>query len=318
MGRQDQIQKVLETLLQPSQLCRLCVEYAELPQNQLWIFLHYQLIRFDPQTSKMFTYDYQEPSSLASSWSYPGRPTFTALWNPTATTADFMFLKKNSLQFGTLSDSELKITENLEMEFSESVYFSFTFQNQFYTIGETSFVWVNLDEKKEIPTLSSDDNWKSTWIVHDEYLYQFLEGTTSRYSLGSFTKTNLPCSCSARLFGSATLHPQSNRIFISGGFRSGHPFYSNSHIAHIAYIDIFDIKTQQFVPKKFWMPHSLWNHYSFCLNNFYFLIGGEDWLDTKNRKIWKHALTSEGTPIGEWILVSSDSCEVFAYGCLFG
>lgn len=304
----QQLKAVLTQFLCISWLSQLCMDYLELPPNQLWMFADEQLICFDAKTSKLQHYPCKEPiyeqvrPVLASSWR----------WNEEWSTDFILWSSCGRFRFGTLLDGKLKVDKILKVEFStaRSFIFSFTFQNQFYTIGKQSYVWKNPEEKKEIPITNSE--FGVAWIVHDKYLYKFGRCTGSRYSLHSFAQTSLPRSLSARGYCSVALHPESKCIFLSGGFveRKG-----------INVIEIFDTKTQQFQESKGLLPQSLWLHYSFCFNNFLFLVGGRcetenGWVD--NKKIWKHALTSEGTFLGQWVLTASLSHELFEKACLFG
>ena len=301
------IHSTLQDWIQIPALCQLCIDYAELPLDQLWVFTLKQLIRFDPKTSQLETY-------LCDSFIVRQHPTFASLWDQTD---DFVFWTKNSLQFGTLLDGKLQITDPDSFEFLDPVQFSFLFQNQFYTIGERSHIWSNPKERKEIATFNCGDEWAAAWIVHDGHLYKFggrkqglpeAKSTVLRYSLRSFEQTALPSLTSPRAYSSVTMHSQSNCIFVSGGLSSRKTLNT---------IEIFDTKSQKFRGTLLLLPKPLWNHYSFCFHNFYFVVGGSSSVPN-NLDIWKHALTSEGTFVGDWIRVTSLSCSVRQSECLFG
>ena len=306
-SKPQSIQSILQNWIQIPALCQLCIEYAKLPLDQLWLFTVNQFIRFDPKTSQLFTYPHD---SLLVSY----HPTFASLWNGID---DFVFWGRHSLRFGNLLDGKLKTTEPDSIECLDRFQFSFLFQNQLYTIGKCRYIWSSPKEKKEIPLIRCKNDWGVAWIVHDEFVYRFggykcgrdrSLNTVRRYSLLSLAQTSLPCLLFTRAFSSATLHPESKCIFISGGV-------SNKETLNT--IEIFDTKNQQFRGTPLLLPKPLYDHYSFCFRNFYFVVGGSSSVEN-NRDIWKHALTSEGTFVGDWIRVTSLSCSIGQSECLFG
>lgn len=319
LQRRANLEAFLREWLNIPGLCQICIEYSELPLNQLWIFIEQkQLVQFNPKTSEIQTYPFER--SFPLSGLKPGRPAFPSLWNlasfwnRTDPRQDFILWAQDSLRFGTLVDGKLQVKMDSCIKFSDDILFSFTFQNQFYTIGFQSYVWKNPKEQKEIPIVTTHEDNGAAWIVHNECLYKFgvPKGKVSTYSLRSFTPTFLPCKTSARANCSLTLHPDSQCIFISGGFSAKGKVLKT--------IEIFDTKTQKLRDSNWMMPKPFWDHYSFCFNHFYFLVGRSDneFGCTENTEIWKHALNTEGVFLGEWILVTSFPGDMLQQECLFG
>lgn len=201
-----------------------------------------------------------------------GQPSFAPLWNASEN-CDFISGAGNSAQFETLSNGKLNLSSSPDsINCLHQVHFSFTFQNQFYIIGRQSHVLKNRKEWKEIPILDCQWEYGEAYCVHNQYLYKFghrEKHGASRFCLNSLKEISLPDLSLNRLYCSSALHPESECIFVSGGVTTR----ASIQIV-LDTIEVFDTKTQQFLTSPLMMPKPLWNHYSFCFNNFYFLVGG--------------------------------------------
>ena len=280
-------------------------------------------MRFDPQTSQIELYPLDEKSQVFSLWFSPK----TVRPNGLIPVVTFISCATKTLRIATLCNDkfETKFEMDLNPKFGGAAVFLFTFQNYLYVLGEQSCVWYNFKTVQALPSLNAE--WHSVaWIVANEHLYRFGEyhahNTVRRFSLLSQQWTDLPSLETSRTHSSAAWHPESKRILVSGGYcticLNQDQLPSHEHEFPDT-IEIFDTKTQCFIPteEKLTMPKSLWNHFSFFFNGFYFLVGGYCKSQT-NFQIWKHQFTDDGKFVGKWQEVTTISFHITSKEMLFG
>ena len=97
-----------------------------------------------------------------------------------------------------------------------------------------------------------------------------------------------------RTFCSAALHPQSQKIFVSGG--------RDRSFQQTQSIEVFDLQNQCFIwrKQKRTLPIPLSSHYSFCWQNWLFICGGCMVECNPNKSIWKRKLNRSGQFLGDW------------------
>lgn len=327
--RRNVLQVLLEEWIPTLPLSQMCVDFCELPLNQLWIFPNDQMkvIRFDPQTSEMQLYSCDQKFTSGPKTFAPRNKTFWIRDGRGGGEVPDFVLSTDSL-CGIILEEKIKTKINLKtsLKFSRMGEFLCTFEDQLYCIGLKSSVWSTSNKLKRCPLLDLR-HWGSALILYEEHLFRFggvlyetkegedvveLAKTVTVFDFKSQTWTPLPPLTSIRIFSSVAVHPRSKRLFLSGGFNGMSEELHNT-------IEIFDTKTRQFVKTKhkMQMPKPLWNHFSFCFNDFYFLVGGTS--KTKsNEKIWKHRLTSQGKWVGKWHEVVTLPSRHFRNDMLFG
>ena len=312
----DDLQATLYEYLPVKTLCQICSDYYERPPDQLWVVVPNTVWCFNPNTYKIQRFDstfeiQHDPIVCASFWKLDD--VYDFVWFARRTT----LFGARQLKYGTLEDKKLKIESKTDFHL-EFVDFLFAHRNQLYFVGTSSCVWKHAEEAEEeeeekkvewIPELNCSW-WGVSWVVCEDDLYKFggcgEHPISARFSLCSRTWNPLP-PWKSRCFSSAAFHSDSKSIFVSGGTAPSTMFDT---------IEIFDIKTQQFTTTHS-MPKSLWDHYSFCFNNFYFLLGGFS-ENKENREVWKREVTKDAKFLGKWQHVATLPFHFAHQNAMFG
>ena len=313
------VEKLVLKHLQLLPLTKICCEYLE--PNKLWVVFN--------DTTLWSVNLCDSPLQWTKNGPKDGKLEFDNWVFEKA--GIFLLTSKHQLFCGTLdvkqqilSYKEDRRIPDILISFIEEAFSCVLHQNILYLIGAKGFEKQAVQNFPGKPKNSAFANlsltglaceWRKAGWCHDDFhgriyrfggqhnnLHHIITSSASFFSLSGAVKTWAPISSSLtipRMWCSATLHPESQKIFVSGGLDGKNVDITES-------IEIFDLRNQCFIwrKRKLRLPFPLWAHASFCWQNWFFVCDGLRRHSFVNKSIWKRKLNSKGQFLGDWVEVN--------------